>query len=220
MTTIAQLPPVSTVGASDLLPLSQAGLLYSVTVSQLTANLQPLISVPTGELLGRQSIGAGGPESIAVGTGLALSAGTLAANGGDHAGFPLQSAMSLSDEVVINANNTPGLLAVTALRGLFSAGSGVVIDDNGVITVTVSAIAGPTGPAGPSGPAGSAGPAGATGPAGAGLCWPGRGQFGEFRRCRGLCGTMAERCAGLDALWPVPRRPDHRPVAFRRPGLR
>jgi hypothetical protein len=175
MTTIAQLPAVTSVGASDLLPLSQAGLLYSVSVSQLTANLQPLISVPTGDLLGRQSIGAGGPESIAVGTGLALSAGALAANGGDHAGFPVQSAMSLSDELVINTNNAPGLLAVTALRGLFSAGTGVAIDGNGVITVTASAIAGPAGPVGPSGAVGPVGPADATGPAGSGLAGPAAG---------------------------------------------
>ena len=133
MTTIAQLPPVSTVGADDLLPLSQTGLLYSVTVSQLTANLQPMISVPTGELLGRNSTGSGGPEAIAVGTGLALNAGTLVANGTDHAGFPVQASLSLSDDVVISANGAPGLMPVTALRGLFSAGSGLAIDANGCI---------------------------------------------------------------------------------------
>lgn len=175
MTTIAQLPPVATVGANDLLPLSQAGLLYSVSVAQLMANMQPIIDVPTGDLLGRQSIGAGAPESIGVGDGLVLSAGTLAANGADHAGFPVQGTMSLSDEIVISANNAPGLLAVTALRGLFSAGSGVSIDGNGVITVTASAIAGPDGPAGVPGPVGPIGPVGATGAAGTGLGGPAAG---------------------------------------------
>jgi hypothetical protein len=173
MTTIAQLPPASTVGASDLLPLSQAGLLFSVSVSQITANLQPLLNVPTGDLLGRQSVGAGAPESIGVGTGLALNAGTLAANGTDHAGFPVQSAMSLTDELVISANNAPALLPVAALRGLFSAGSGVSIDGNGIITASV--VAGPAGPQGAIGPAGPAGPPGVAGLSGGGLAGPAAG---------------------------------------------
>ncbi len=175
MTTIAQLPPVTSVGAGDLLPLSQAGLLYSVSVAQLTANAQPVINVPTGTLLGRYSIGAGGPESITAGTGLALSAGALAATGADHAGFPVQSAMALSDEIVINAGGMPGLLPVTALRGLFSAGTGVAINGSGVITVTATSLTGPAGPQGPSGPAGPGGPAGAMGPAGPGLGGPAAG---------------------------------------------
>jgi len=173
MTTIAQLPPVATVGAGDLLPLSQAGLTYSVTVSQLTATLQPLISVPSGDLLGRNSVGAGSPEAVTVGTGLALAAGMLAANGGDHAGFPVQAVMSLTDSVVIEADAAPGLLPVTALRGLFSAGGGISIDDNGVIAVTASGIAGPAGPQGPAGAQGPAGPQGPAGATGQGLLAPG-----------------------------------------------
>ena len=171
MTTIAQLTPAASVGAGDLLPLSQAGLLYSVTVSQLTAGLQPVINVPTGELLGRNSVGAGEPEAVTVGTGLALSAGALAATGADHAGFPVQASLSLSDDIVISTNGAPGLLPVVALQGLFSAGAGVAIE-NGVISVTVSSLAGPPGPQGAVGATGPAGPAGATGPAGAGLAGP------------------------------------------------
>lgn len=175
MTTIAQLTPATSVGAGDLLPLSQAGVLYSVTVSELTANLQPVINIPSGDLLGRNSIGAGEPEPVTVGTGLALSAGALAATGADHAGFPVQGSMGLSDDVVISANGVPGLLPVMALRGLFSPGAGLAIDDNGVISVTVSSVAGPAGPQGPAGATGAVGPAGATGPAGAGLAGPAAG---------------------------------------------
>jgi len=175
MTTIAQLPAATSVGPSDLLPLSQSGNLYAVSVSLLTETLQPLLSVPTGDLLGRNSTGAGAPETVSVGTGLALASGTLSADGADHAGFGVQATMSLSDNLVINTATAPGLLPVTALRGLFSAGNGVSIDDNGVVAVTVSSIAGPAGPqgpAGPTGPAGLQGPAGATGP---GLSAPGAG---------------------------------------------
>jgi hypothetical protein len=172
MTTIAQLPAAASVGPADLLPISQAGETYCVSVSELTATLQPLISIPTGELLGRNSAGAGMPESVAVGGGLTLSAGTLAANGADHAAFPLQTAMSLSDNLVIESGVSPGLLAVTALRGLFSAGGGISIDGDGVIAVTESGIAGPAGPAGAAGATGPAGPQGPAGPTGQGLLPP------------------------------------------------
>jgi hypothetical protein len=175
MTTIAQLPAAASVGASDLLPLSQAGQLYSVSVSLLTGNLQPLLSVPTGDLLGRNSTGAGAPEAVSVGTGLALASGTLSADGADHAGFPVQSTMSLSDNIVINTAAAPGLLPVTALRGLFSAGAGVSIDDNGVVAVPVSSIAGPAGPQGPAGPTGATGPQGPAGATGPGLSAPAAG---------------------------------------------
>jgi hypothetical protein len=175
MTTIAQLPAAASVGASDLLPLSQAGLLYSVSVAQFTANLQPRLSVPTGDLLGRNSTGAGMPEAVTLGSGLALAAGVLSANGADHAVFPVQAALSLTDNIVISNGAAPGLLPVAALRGLFTAGAGVSISAGGVINVTASAIAGPAGPQGPAGPAGPAGPQGATGATGSGLVAPAAG---------------------------------------------
>ncbi|MGE4481999.1 collagen-like protein [Acidocella sp.] len=172
MTTIAQLPAASSVGEGDLLPLSQAGLVYSVTVAGLRSGLQSTINVPSGALLGRVSVGTGGPEAVSVGDGLAIESGALMATGADHAEFPIQAALGLSDDVVINTQNGPGLLPMTALRGLFSAGEGISIDSNGIVTVTVSAVAGPVGPQGPAGPQGNAGPAGPTGPAGVGLEGP------------------------------------------------
>jgi hypothetical protein len=172
MTTIAQLPAAASVGANDLLPLSQAGLLYSAKICQITANLQPLLNVPTGGLLGRQSTGTGAPEPLSVGTGLVLSGSMLSANGDDHALYPLQTVMALTDELVISNNGTAGLLPVTALRGLFSPGSGVSIDSAGVITIAATGAAGPAGPPGPAGPTGAAGPQGLTGPMGQGLTAP------------------------------------------------
>ncbi len=175
MTTIAQLPAAQTVDASDLLPLSQAGLLYSVKVSQINASMQPLLSIPTGNLVGRQSVGAGAPEALSVGAGLLLAGGSLSANGADHAGYPVQTSLLPTDEVVINNAGTPGRLPVAALRGLFSAGNGVNLDVGGVISVTALAIAGPAGPAGSIGPAGPPGPQGLVGPPGNGLVAPAAG---------------------------------------------
>ncbi|WP_298286554.1 collagen-like protein [Acidocella sp.] len=175
MTTIAQLPPASSVGAGDLLPLSQGGTLCAASVDLLLAGTQPALAVPGGALLGRVSIGAGGPEPVALGVGLALGAGTLAADGLDHGAFPVLGTLSMAEELVVSTAGAPGLLPVAALRGVFAAGTGVTIDTGGTIGVTVSELAGPAGPQGGAGPVGPQGPQGPQGPAGAGLAGPAAG---------------------------------------------
>ena len=168
MPTIPQLPAAGQTTASDELPISQGGITRGVTVGDLLAGTQPAIIVPTGAVLGRTSAGPGGPEPLAVSSGLTLSNGALTANGQDHAGFPLQAVLSPMDEVILNSTGAPRRLALPLLRGLFSAGSNVVIGSDGTISATgdVGGVAGPTGPIGPVGPTGPVGPAGASGPPG------------------------------------------------------
>ncbi|OYV61150.1 MAG: hypothetical protein B7X01_02315, partial [Acidiphilium sp. 21-62-4] len=173
MTTIPQLPTATTVGLTDLLPLSQGGTLYAASVEQITAGLQTEIVLPTGEVLGRASAGTGMPEALSLGGGLALSATTLEANGTDHLGFGLLGSFAIDDEVIVNAAGAPNRLPMGLLRGLFSAGAGIAIDPNGTFSVTAGAIAGPVGPQGPIGASGPQGVAGPVGPPGAGLLAPG-----------------------------------------------
>lgn len=173
MTTIPQLPSVSTVGPGDLVPLSQNGTLFAASVEQITAGLQTEILLPTGDLLGRASAGTGEPEALTLGGGLALSGNMLLATGSDHLTFPLLGTIGLGDEVIVNAAGTASRLPVVDLRGLFAAGSGIAIDPNGTLSVTAGAIAGPAGPQGPVGPLGPQGTAGPAGPPGVGLGAPG-----------------------------------------------
>jgi hypothetical protein len=173
MTTIPQLPTVTAVGPSDLLPLSQNGALFAAQVSQLTAGLQQSLVLPTGDVLGRSSAGAGAPEPLALAPGIAISGTSLLANGLDHLSFVAQSTLTADDEVIVNAAGQPGRVPASAIIGLFKAGSGITLDSAGTISVIPSAIAGPAGPTGSTGPAGPAGPVGATGPQGAGLAAPG-----------------------------------------------
>ncbi len=70
MPTISQLPSSDQVTASDEVPVSQAGATHSVSVGTLLASMQPAVISESGTLLGRVSLGPGGPESIAVGIGL------------------------------------------------------------------------------------------------------------------------------------------------------
>ena len=136
MPTIPQLPVATVVGAADEIPLSQNGATYSVTVGALLAGVQPAIISATGSLLGRISVGPGGPEPIAVGTGLTLNGGTITASGADYSTFAQQTSLVTTDQVVLNSSGSPKLISLSLLRGLFSAGSNVTIDSAGTISAT------------------------------------------------------------------------------------
>ena len=141
MPTIVQLPSASQVTAADLLPISQAGVTHSVRVGALLASMQPAVMADTGTLLGRISLGAGGPEAIEVGLGLVLNGGTLAASGVDHASFPQETRLTPTDQVVVESSGNPRLLPLSLLRGLFSAGSNISIDSTGTISASSSSDA-------------------------------------------------------------------------------
>jgi len=136
MPTIPQLPPATTSGDQDELPVSQAGVTRSVTVAELLGGTQPAIEIPSANLLGRISLGPGGPEAVEIGVGLALQAGAVAATGADHAGFPLTPGLDLTAEAIINEAGTPQRLPLTALRGLFTAGTNVAINGSGTISAS------------------------------------------------------------------------------------
>lgn len=136
MPTISQLPPVAQITSADEVPLSQAGVTGSVSVGTLLSAVQPAILTETGKLLGRTSLGTGGPEPVTVGTGLTLNGATLTATGADHAAFAVQGSLVTTDQVVLNSGGHPMLLPMAALRNLFSPGSNIAIDAGGTISAT------------------------------------------------------------------------------------
>ncbi|MBV9756817.1 MAG: hypothetical protein JO047_07165 [Alphaproteobacteria bacterium] len=145
MPTIPQLPAATQVNPDDEVPLSQGGVTVSVTVAELLASTQPLLTVSSGTLLGRVSLGAGGPEPVAVGPGLAVANGALTATGSEISGFPQNASLAPGDQVVLNSGGNPALLPAVVLRGLYSAGTNISIGGNGVISASVP-IATPTTP--------------------------------------------------------------------------
>src|ERR1700733_1383854 len=136
MPTISQLPPADSVSPADEVPISQAGVLRAASVGALLTSVQPVITVDSASLLGRTSMGSGGPEQVDVGLGMNLSSGTLVADGLDHAVFALASSLSIGSDLVISNQGVPMLMPASLLRGLFSAGQNVAIDPNGVISAT------------------------------------------------------------------------------------
>jgi hypothetical protein len=107
--------------------------------------VQPAIIVDSPSLLGRTSLGSGGPEQVDVGTGICLTSGTLIADGSDHAAFPVAASLSNEADLVISSQGSPMLMQASLLRGLFSAGQNVAIDPNGVIS-TIGTTTGTVGP--------------------------------------------------------------------------
>jgi len=136
MPTIPQLPAATQINSDDELPLSQGGVTRSVTVAEVLAGTQPAITSASGTLLGRVSLGPGGPEPVSVGVGLAMSNGALTATGAEVAGLPLHASIASGDEVVLNSGGQPALLPLTGLRALFSAGANVQMGANGVISAS------------------------------------------------------------------------------------
>ncbi len=134
MPTISQLPSATSVTAQDEVPVSQSGIARSAAIGLILASTQPAISIGSPSLLGRTSLGPGSPEQVDIGLGLQLGAGTLAANGLDHASFPLLAQASPQTDVVVSSQGNPMLMQAALLRGLFSAGQNVAIDANGVIS--------------------------------------------------------------------------------------
>jgi hypothetical protein len=140
MPTISQLPAATSITAADELPVSQGGTTHSVSVGTLLAGAQPAIIVETGTLLGRISLGAGGPEPIAVGEGLALNEGTLAASALNVASLAQQTTLAINDLAVVNSGGVLALLPLSLLRGLFSAGTDIDIDANGTISASTGSF--------------------------------------------------------------------------------
>jgi hypothetical protein len=79
MPTVDQLEAAPAAVDTDELVASQAGILRRMTRAQLLAGTQSEITLTSGHLLGRQSSGVGATEAIALGSGLAMTAGTLSA---------------------------------------------------------------------------------------------------------------------------------------------
>jgi hypothetical protein len=141
MPTISELPASTSVSASDTIPVNQAGILRSVSVGDFLQSVQPTITVASPSLIGRTSLGAGSPEQVDVGVGLAISGSTIVATGLDHAVFPVVTSLDSDTDLVASDGGAPQLLPVVLLRSLFSAGNNISIDSTGVISSSVSASA-------------------------------------------------------------------------------
>ena len=122
MPTIPQLPQAQMADPGDEIPVSQGGVTRSVTVSEVLSGTQAAIELPSGSLLGRVSLGPGGPEPVTVGLGLTISQGTLTATGAEETGYVLETALNLNDDVIANSSGVPSRLPIPLLRGIFTAG--------------------------------------------------------------------------------------------------
>ncbi len=141
MPTIPQLPSADAVSATDLVPISQSGSVHSVSLGVLLAQTQPAIIIDPPSLLGRFSLGSGGPDTIAIGLGLNLTQGTLSADAFDLGSLPLQANLLPQDKMIVTSAGTMQLADITHVRSIFTAGSNINIDNSGVISAISSGSA-------------------------------------------------------------------------------
>lgn len=127
MTTIPELPAATATAATDLLPVSQNGILRAATVAQATAGLQPTLALATGQILGRISAGSGGVETITVGANLTMASGTLAATAAPFviAGLPAGTQPATTDLVAMSQSSTNTALTYAQLMGGLSGLTGL-----------------------------------------------------------------------------------------------
>ena len=145
MPTISQLPTAAAVTAADAIPISQGGTTRSVSVGSLLAQSQPAIMLSSPSLLGRISLGPGGPEEIAIGQGLLLTSGTLAASGTTRGEIASVATLSATDYILISSGDTDVKVPASTIRTLFTAGADIFIDQTGVISCsgTVASVGNP-----------------------------------------------------------------------------
>ena len=133
MPTINGLVPVVAAADDDELPVSQAGLMRRMTRAQLLAGVQPALTVSTGTLLGRTSAGFGGPEPVAVGTGLALRNGVLSAAAGfSVAGLAVGRSVSASDMVAVSQGGLDAGVSVGAVLAALAVVPGLDVSQQSV----------------------------------------------------------------------------------------
>ena len=138
MPTISQLPTADPVSASDLIPISQEGAARSMAVGALLARMQPAIIVSSPSLLGRTSIGPGGPDEIGIGDGLALTNGRLSAKTFTPSTLPLQTTLSATDQLIVTSGEATRRVEAGKVRALFTPGANITIDSAGVISASAA----------------------------------------------------------------------------------
>ena len=77
MPTIQQLPQLSNVQPTDEVLVERSGTSYGTNVATLLASTQPALTLASGTLLGRVSVGSGGPEPVLPGQGITVQNGQL-----------------------------------------------------------------------------------------------------------------------------------------------
>ena len=134
MPMISQLPVATGLAASDAVPVSQSGVARAVSVGNLLAGTQPAILTPTGTLLGRRSLGTGGPEEIALGSGLTLNDGTLDVGYGMFASLETIGAVSQGGRLIAVEDGHLKVVSSESVHASYTAGEHIEIDSAGVIS--------------------------------------------------------------------------------------
>lgn len=134
MPMISQLPVAIGLAASDAVPVSQSGVARAIPVGALLAGTQPAILTSSGTLLGRRSLGTGGPEEIVVGSGLTLNDGTLNVDDGMFASLETVGSVSPGSRLIAIEDGRLKAVLPEGTNLSYTAGTHIEIDSSGVIS--------------------------------------------------------------------------------------
>ncbi len=134
MPTISELPIAATIATSDEIPISQEGVARATSVGALLADVQPAIQIDTGTLLGRSSIGPGGPESVNIGAGLVLNNGTLTTADSPLRALTPDATLAATDRIVVSRDGQMLTVPAPMMRSLHAAGTHITINESGTIS--------------------------------------------------------------------------------------
>jgi len=146
MPTIDELSAAQAVADTDELPISQNGLVNKATRAQFLAGMQQQLALTSGQLLGRNSAGSGGPEAVSIGANLSLSGGILAASPANFSvpGLPTGATPTTNDLVALGQGGRSVAVPYAIFMGdavpveAFGATGDGVTDDTAALSAAVS----------------------------------------------------------------------------------
>ena len=115
MTDLTTVPDASPLLSTDKILIMRSGGVFTITFAELLTQVQVEVSAIGPVLLGRIAGTAGGPQTVALGSGVAIGGGALNANGDDHTGLALLGEIDLQAELVVNSGAAPARLPLPLL---------------------------------------------------------------------------------------------------------
>ena len=150
MPTIQQLPQLLNVQSTDEVLVERSGTSYGTNIATLLASTQPALTLAPGTLLGRVSIGSGGPEPVLPGQGIVVQNGQLAIDPSVVATVNSPSFIGAPTAPTPAATDASNTLATTAFvkaqvqsRGTVALTGDVSGSGTGAIATTLPAITSP-----------------------------------------------------------------------------
>ena len=118
MPEISTLPDGAPLAIGDYIIFERGGQIFRLTVAEFFAQFQATLLLQQNTLVGRTTVGTGGPQQVGVG---------LIANGSDHLQFGVAALFDPAAEVIVNSGGTPTRMPVSLFRQQMPLFGGAIV---------------------------------------------------------------------------------------------